>query len=299
MTTIATQLATKLVNETPSNLYLDVEHIDNDLIFITYRYKNESLQSVSLTDVMYRDKTKPTKVEKIKGELIARLATSSGQADKAKGSCNGSYVVEYVVVDPPGGGWGRLLYYVAMHFAKDKGLIADRIKSSGDAVATWNKLWNDPEINKTKQLDDVYDPKTPTRSDDCNLASSGVYNEKEDDKNLERKEYSRESHKWNPLLRGKKPDANEQDDEEYDKDPVAAKERADKYKLEKASKVNYTYIADSKEAINILSNAGRIAYDGKFPQKPSATLASVTARPDVPRPLEENHVFLYGILFGD
>ena len=102
------------------------------------------------------------------------IATRASAISKAKGQCNDSYVVEYAVVNQPGGGWGRLLYYVAMHYVGENGLISDRVQSSVDAVATWNKLWNDTEIEK-KPLDDFYDPKTPDKKDDCNLASSGKY----------------------------------------------------------------------------------------------------------------------------
>lgn len=290
MTTIATQLATKLVNETTKELYINVDHSFKDIIRVTYRYKDEPEEKdVSLFSVMGQNRPKPVEGEKIYGEVYAKLASSS--PDKAKGPCNDSYVVELAVVNQPGGGWGRLLYYVAMHYAGKNGLISDRVLSSSDAVATWNKLWSDSEIEK-KPLDDVYEPKTPEKQDDCNLASSGKYST--DDTHTEKAKFSKSAHNWNYLLRGQKKE--KQDEYEILSDPNP--EHAKEYKEQKANKLNYTYISESRKAISILADAGRLAYNGKFSPKKTTTISSVSPA-IAPKPLEENHVFLYDILFGD
>jgi hypothetical protein len=290
MTTIATQLATKLVNETLKELYINVDHSFQDIIRVTYRYKDEPQEKdVSLTSAMEHDRTKPAEGEKIYGEVYAKLASSS--PDKAKGPCNDSYVVELAVVNQPGGGWGRLLYYIAMHYAGENGLISDRVRSSSNAVATWNKLWNDSEIKK-KLLDDFYDPKTPDEKDDCNLASSGKYST--EDSNKEKAKFSKSAHNWNYFLGGHRKETKGEYEELSDPNP----ERAKEYKEQKANKLNYTYISESREAISILADAGRLAYNGKFSPKKTTTISSIN-RPATPRPIEENHVFLYDILFGD
>lgn len=290
MTTIATQLATKLVNETTKELYINVDHSFQDIIRVTYRYKDEPEEKdVSLLSVMGLNSPKSVEGEKIYGEVYAKLASSS--PEKAKGPCNDSYVVELAVVNQPGGGWGRLLYYVAMHYAGKNGLISDRVLSSSNAVATWNKLWNDSEIQK-KSLDDVYNPKTPEKKDDCNLASSGTYSTEDTD--AEKAKFSKSAHNWNYLLRGQKKE--KKDEYEILSDPNL--DRAKEYKEQKANKLNYTYISESRKAISILADAGRLAYNGKFSPKKTTTISSINPT-TAPKPLEENHVFIYDILFGD
>jgi hypothetical protein len=295
MTRIATQLAKNLIAQTSQDLYIDVERIDKDIIHVSYRYKgkNKGYLRVGVFDMMNKNQENPkVPISQLSGEIFARLAPS--QAKVSKGPCNNSYVVEYAVTNIPGGGWGRLLYYIAMHYAGNNGLIADRIKSSSDAVVVWNKLWSDSEIEK-RSLDNVYDPKTADPNDDCNLASSGIYSQ--EDGNLERAKHSKEAHDWNLYLQGKKnkkEDAEQEEDESDD--PAARQQRAEEYKKEKASKLNYTYISQSREAISLLNNAGKLAYNGKFAPKPAASLASSVKAPQA---IREGHVLIYNLLFKD
>jgi hypothetical protein len=289
MSAITTELANKLVSKTgeidTNNLYIDVEKVDNDHISVKYKYKGEKVSSASLMNAMFSGPSREQKKgSKIAGEVYATLATSEKGKKNAKGPCNNAYIVEWAVVSVAGGGWGRLLYYVAMHFAGKNGITADRIKSSSSAVEVWNKLWSDADVEKLP-LDDFFDPKTPNLNDDCNLASSGVYGEKPTDE--EKGADSAEAHDWNPSLRGDK------DTEKLS--PEEKAKRAKQYKEIKASKLNYVYRGESKEAINILANAGMLAINGQFPKKQTVVAnRSVPA----PKPLEEQ-VSLYGILFGD
>jgi hypothetical protein len=292
MTQIATQLAKNFLRDTPSNLYINVEHLDSDIIHATFRYQGEKFKDVSMIDMMFRDKTKPVQNQKLSGEVFAKFAKSNPEA--SKGSCRDAYVIEYAIVNIPGGGYGRLLYYVVMHYAASHGITADRVKSSSDAVGTWNKLWNDSEVQKLP-LDDFFDPKTPDPNDDCNLASSGIYPQGKE--HGEKAEHSKKAHDWNPYLKGHEGDDSD-DSEEYEKDPVLKQEKAEQYKKQKASKLNYVYVAESRQAINILNDAGRLAYNGKFAPKPTKTVSSIVGR-NVPKPLEENHVLIYNLLFGD
>lgn len=298
MTKVATEIAKKIVNGTPeidtNNLYIDVERIDKDIISVSYRYKGQYKQSPDLTDLMYGDKSKPTVNTKLTGEVFTRLATSTPKT--SKGPCRNTYIVEYAAVNAPGGGWGRLLYYIAMHYAGKNGITADRVKSSSDAVAAWNKLWEDGEVKKLS-LDDFHDPTTPDLSDDCNLASSGVYallSGQADDKSI----HSAEAHDWNKMLQGaKRKRPGEESPEEQEESPEEKAQRAEKYKKEKASKLNYVYIADSREAINLLNDAGKLSYNGKFsPQK----TALPTQQALIPQPIaiKENRILIYNLLFN-
>lgn len=296
MSQIATQIATDFVKNSAPDLYINVEHFGKDIIHVTFRYQNQKFLDVSIFDMMLRDKTKQTKPEKFSGELFAKLATSNPEA--SVGECRDAYVVEYAIVNEPGGGLGRLLYYIAMHYAGSHGITADRLKSSADAVGAWNKLYADSEIKKLP-LDDVYDPKTPDSKDDCNLASSGIYpTGKEHGK---KGEDSEKAHDWNPRLKGYESHEESNDDEYADIPKISKVERekrGQEYKKKKASVLNYVYYGESRQAINILNNAGKLAYNGKFAPKPSTTLSAMQKR-NVPQALEENHVFLFDLLFGD
>lgn len=295
MTQTATQIAKEFVKTSAPDLYLDVEHVDKDLISVTYRYRKEKFINVSMFDMMFRKKSEEKKPNKFSGELVARLATSS--KDDSKGACRNAYVVNYAVVNAPGGGLGRLLYYIVMHYAGASGITADRVKSSYDAVSAWNKLSSDSEVKKLP-LDDFYNPKTPDLEDDCNLASSGIYPTGKE--HGERGEHSKEAHDWNPRLKGY--ESNEEKTEELygenPKSPVEREKLAKEYKAKKASVLNYVYYGESREAINILNNAGKLAYNGKFVPKPSVDLSLMQKR-TVPQALEENGLFLYEFLFGD
>ena len=116
----------------------------------------------------------------------------------------------------------------------------------------------------------------------------------------EKGEHSEKAHDWNPRLKGYE-SHEESDADEYGEAPKISKvereERGQEYKKKKASVLNYVYYGEAREAINILNNAGKLAYNGKFAPKPSATLSSMQAR-NVPQRLEENHVFLFDLLFG-
>ena len=305
MTQKATELAKNLTKATDidiNGLYIDIKRIDNDIITATYRYRNEKKQTASLHDLIYNQKSQ-SKGGKLTGEASGILASSN--MDASKGPCRNTYVIEYSVVNTPGGGWGRLLYYIIMHYAAEHGITPDRVKSSSSAVGTWNKLWADSEVEKLP-LDDFFDPQTADPIDDCNLASSGVYGEKEptssDPKQAERYKQSKYAHDWNRMLRGDKKGVGDSvfDENEQPSSPEEMASRAEKYKKEKASKLNYVYVADSREAIKILIDAGMIAFDGKFPPKLSVTNLPVqkTPVPKTIQPIRESHLSIYYLLFG-
>ena len=114
----------------------------------------------------------------------------------------------------------------------------------------------------------------------------------------------RSAHDWNPRLKGYESNEESNTDEYYSSDntpkinKVEREERGQEYKKKKASVLNYVYYGESRQAINILNNAGKLAYNNKFAPKPSTHLASMQKR-NIPQALEENYVFLYEFLFGD
>lgn len=67
------------------------------------------------------------------------------------------------------GGYGPMLYDVAMAGADNKTLFADRGSISKDAVNVWNFYRKNRRDVKKMKFDDVKDPKTPPPDDDCEM----------------------------------------------------------------------------------------------------------------------------------
>lgn len=76
-------------------------------------------------------------------------------------------------------GYGPLLYDIVM--AKEHGLIPDRHEVSVDAQKIWNYYFNNRKDVTHKKLDDVDNPKTPTKVDDAQVHAyddgDGEYND--------------------------------------------------------------------------------------------------------------------------
>lgn len=291
MSNVAKEMAKKLVSNTAEGidtkgLYINVQKIDSDIMTVEYQYKSQTKSSVSLTGVMYGGQEKPSGSTKLAGEVTARLASSKKDA---KGKCLDAFIVEYAVSNVAGG-WGRFLYYILMHYAGSHGITADRVRSSSAAVSVWNKIAADSSVNRLP-LDDFYNPATATKDDDCNLASSGIYGEKPVEKEAsaaqkEKALHSKDAHDWNRLLRG--------EEETTQSEETSKEEKAENYKNAKASALNYVYVGESKEAVDMLIQAGMLAINDQFPRKQAVVVGRPT---NVPKPLEEQ-VSLQDVLFG-
>jgi hypothetical protein len=216
MSGIAFELAKKLVDKASdvntNGLYISVTTAEDGFLFIDYKYSNEKENKFSGSS------------QKLTGWV--ECAKPENFQD-AMGECLDSFIVKNTRVSVKGG-YGRLLYYIAMHFAGESGITPDRAMSSSDDVGAWNNLYNDSSVKKVA-LDDYKNPQTPPKRDDCNLASSGLYGDEESSK----------SYSWNEKL----------SDEEYRK--------------MKASKLNYVYIGSFPEVINLLASNGKLYVDNK------------------------------------
>ena len=237
MSRVASELAQNLITGVPGldtkNLYISVRFIQNELMFVEYKYKDKPAERAGVNPFGKNSETL------VVGDLEAQTAESNKDT---KGPCLGAFVIRSVAVRPRGG-WGRLLYYIAMHFAGKRGITADKIKSSPNDVSAWNKLYADSEVKK-RLLDDINNPQTPEKEDDCNLASSGIYGH----------EKSKDSFDWNRELYGGDHDA----DTETPEEKQERLKKGEEYRKTKASKLNYVYYGTSEEAINALSRAGKI-----------------------------------------
>ena len=245
MSKVALELAQNLVSGVPGvdtvNLYISISFVDNELMFVEYKYKDKETKTTGF----YGDTQKGENGVLVTGDLEAQVAESN---DAAKGPCLGAFIIRSVSVRPRGG-WGRLLYYIAMHYSGRRGITSDKEKSSADAVGVWNKLFADSEV-KRKVLDDINNPQTPEKEDDCNLSSSGIYGY----------EKSKTSYQWNPSL-------SYGDEKNVDPEQIPPEEerlkKGEEYRKIKASKLNYVYYGSMSETINLLARAGKLEVNGQ------------------------------------
>lgn len=228
MTSKAVSLAESLFGDVEArNLFIKVE-VNIERISIQYQYDSKRSQPADFGSK-----------KKLNGSVVAYAA--SVNKDKSLGPCFNAYIVDQSLVNKQGG-YGRILYYLAMHFAGDKGITADRVLSSMQAVGAWNNLYADSEVIK-KSLDDFYNPITPPPEDDCNLASSGIYEDNPNEPESVKTTHTQSSYSWNPSLADKK------------------------YRAIKASKLNYVYVADSTDLINYLTSINiPVAINGEKPE---------------------------------
>lgn len=264
MSAVALKLAKQMIDGISGikteGLYIKVIHQDSDLIFVEYQYAGKKAQTTGFNSA----EVKSSEGVLVQGELEAELATGN---KGAKADCLDSFIIRNVSARPQGG-WGRLLYYIAMHYAGNHGITADREKSSGSAVGAWNNLASDSSVVR-KQLDDFKSPTTPDTKDDCNLASSGIYGH----------ENSRDSYEWNPMLSyGDERHINPDDiidGKVSEKDRLA---KGDEYRKTKASNLNFVYYHQIPDVVNMLTKAGKLFVDSD------------------PKPMTES-ISLYKILF--
>jgi hypothetical protein len=242
MSEVFSSLASKLIKGSEGidndGLYINVDFVDEDLIFVDYRYKNKKGSRTGF----YSSAEKGEQGMRVLGELEAQAASTN---EGAKTNCLGAYIVRNVSARPQGG-WGRLLYYVAMHFASTKGvgITADRVKSSANAVSAWNNLYSDPSVRK-ELLDNYLEPTTQPIEDDCNLASSGIYGA----------EKSKDSYEWNPKLQHGDSEESETEEKKTGK--------GEEYRKIKASKLNYVYKGSFPDIISQLIQTGKLHVGGQ------------------------------------
>jgi len=241
MTSNAVSLARTLFRDVETrNLYIKVE-VDKQRISVSYQYDSKRSQPADFGSK-----------KKLNGSVIGYAA--SVNKDKSLGLCHNAYIIDQSLVNKKGG-YGNLLYYLTMHFSESNGITADRVLSSADAVNSWNRLYDDPEVTK-KLLDDFHDPKTPPIEDDCNLASSGVYGNNPKESETLKTKHTQSSYSWNASLAD------------------------EKYKITKASKLNYVYVANSSDLIDFFASINiPVAVNGEqpnFKDEPSPTVTSPT-----------------------
>lgn len=102
----------------------------------------------------------------ITGELRTKQPSQTND-----GPCLTARKIDWVRVSPTGGGWGALLYEIALESVKKNNsyLMPDRWSTQPEAVNIWKKFMSREDIEKIP-LDTLYNNFTPNNNEDnCNL----------------------------------------------------------------------------------------------------------------------------------
>lgn len=137
---------------------------DDDIAFYQYDLGSSLKQGVvytckDLIDTM----SKNTPIDEAD---IQRLCEKSIigfiRINKPKYPCHGAWEV----TRSAGPGHGKLVYAMGYHMSPTGKLMSDRVSVSDSAREAWTKVY---KKSQGLQLDDIKNPKTPTKSDDCQV----------------------------------------------------------------------------------------------------------------------------------
>lgn len=141
-------LVERALPELEENMSVKIEQIEsNEVLFRLLAKKDEKLQHIA-------------------GVTIVKIPEN--------GACLDAWMISYSESRVRGGGWGSLLYELAIEWASMQGggLMADRLSVSGDALKVWQRLDQRADVKKM-QLDDLLNTLTPEKRDNCKQVSSG------------------------------------------------------------------------------------------------------------------------------
>lgn len=128
--------------------------------------------------VLYSPKEILAAIEKVQSDgsdadaIVSSLGEAFEQHIKAMvrfqkavtGECNGAYEVNRVAA-VPGGGYGPLMYQIAMAAVPSHRIMPDRENVSAQAGTIWNKMSGAKKL----KLDDEQNPQTEPLEDDCKI----------------------------------------------------------------------------------------------------------------------------------
>ena len=138
---------------------------------------------VSFKIVNGRTGKEPTKDEQIHifGRIFGELWISQW-GDKSGGGTGGGLCTSAFEVrsSRASGGWGPILYDLAMEYAtkNGSGLMSDRQGVSEDAYLVWKRYMDERDDVEKIQLDDLINTLTPEEKDNCAQLSSQRWAEK-------------------------------------------------------------------------------------------------------------------------
>jgi hypothetical protein len=110
----------------------------------------------------------------VNGEKIEGRIELFSASPKDDGACYGAFKIHFTEVKQKGGGWGALLYELALEYAstvKKTGLMADRRSTQPEAVRIWKRYREQRKDVQQWFLDTKNNNFTPNKEDDnCNLS---------------------------------------------------------------------------------------------------------------------------------
>jgi len=154
-----------------SDLALCIKKDSPDMKFVLYNYRQLLLYD-RLVDI--RKFSSYTFIKYIAEEYLIGMMSFRNQKHS---HCEGSMEVQLSAVNKKyqGGGFGKMLYGLAMTYFYPKPIMADRGDVSKEASRVWKSLENNPKVEKLPpskepyvgKFDNIYSPKTKPKDDDC------------------------------------------------------------------------------------------------------------------------------------
>lgn len=120
---------------------------------------------LAMLPVLAKNRDQRELIEDLKNTFAgAIVGTITVSPPTVEGECNGAWEV---IASAAEGGFGPMLYDIAMSMTPNKTMMADRNSVSNSAKGVWQFYFNNRKDVKSKELDDIENPKTPDPSDDC------------------------------------------------------------------------------------------------------------------------------------
>jgi len=126
----------------------------------------------TMTLIYYGQEADPTKMVTVDTNewmgFVELASNAKAQKGLKSGPCGGALQVTWAETI---GGWGPLLYDVAMEYATERGggIFADRAEVSSEARHVWNYYLQNRGDVKGIQLDDMENTLTPEEADNCDM----------------------------------------------------------------------------------------------------------------------------------
>jgi len=143
------------------------------------RKKKHSLREMFFVEAARNPSSLPedvgVSIEPYMGNVVVKYTENSSGVEGyvemklAKTGCLGAYIIFQSEATK---GYGPLLYDVAIEVAGNHGVTADRDSVSPDASNVWEYYYKNRSDISKKPLDDIENPKTQTKDDDCSFDSS-------------------------------------------------------------------------------------------------------------------------------
>ena len=119
----------------------------------------ENFLNSELFDELSEDEREQELLDTIYSAAVAVIQIAHS-GEQGYGNCRDAWIVHAAA----GPGYGKLVYSVGYELSSSGKLIPDRRSLTSDAINAWMKV---KQKSEGEPLDDIENPKTPDKSDDC------------------------------------------------------------------------------------------------------------------------------------